>query len=219
MMNQNNLVYNPVAFFGFLNYLNSMYPNSGYNLNNYNIYNANYNMQIMQNWMNMNPLLATVYQNMLNQCNMNMNIPQNQSPPQFVNQNNINNINNANMNNANNMNNMNNANNMNNSNNMSNNTKVYSMPSYDDSPKINIAFTTQKGKKMNIICSYNTKIKELFTEYMQKIGLGPGVIGNDFYFLYNGSKFDQNDNRTVGELGLNSFCTFIVIDTKDIIGA
>ena len=219
MMNQNNLVYNPVAFYGLLNYLNLMYPNSGYNLNNYNIYNANYNMQIMQNWMNMNPLLATVYQNMLNQCNMNMNIPQNQSPPQFVNQNNINNINNANMNNANNMNNMNNANNMNNSNNMSNNTKVYSMPSYDDSPKINIAFTTQKGKKMNIICSYNTKIKELFTEYMQKIGLGPGVIGNDFYFLYNGSKFDQNDNRTVGELGLNSFCTFIVIDTKDIIGA
>ena len=84
---------------------------------------------------------------------------------------------------------------------------------------VKIIIHENKGKKLNMICSHNMKIKDLFVEYVKKLGLGPGIIGNEFYFLHNGLKVSQNDERTVGELGLNSGYNIIVIDTKDIIGA
>ena len=194
MMNPNNLVYNPMAFSMLLNYMNTMFPNMGYNINNYNIYNADYNKMLMINWMSMNPFLATLYQNLLNQININICQPQFPSPSPSP------------------------SNSYNMNSNSNSNTSTYNISPNTESPKINLAFTTQKGKKLNMICSHNMKIKDLFVEYVKKLGLGPGIIGNEFYFLHNGL-VSQNDERTVGELGLNSGYNIIVIDTKDIIGA
>ena len=91
----------------------------------------------------------------------------------------------------------------------------------DMSHKVNITFTTQKGQKMNIVCSVNTKIKDLFIKYISRLGLGPNVMGDSIFFLFNGKKIDKNDNRQINQLGFsfNTGTTILVIDTKDIIGS
>ena len=67
-MNQNN--FDPMTLNMKLNMINVMYPSMGYNTNNYN-FNMNnaYLMNIMNNWMKMNPNLLLMYQNMAIQSN------------------------------------------------------------------------------------------------------------------------------------------------------
>ena len=72
---------------------------------------------------------------------------------------------------------------------------------------------------MNIVCPYNLKIKDLLIKYIEKLGLGPGVMKNSIFFLFNGSKLDINENRTVIEMGMTSGSTVIVLDIKGIIGS
>ena len=197
-MNQGNFQFNPLLFNMMLNQLNLLNPNSGYNINNYNNYDQQYKMNLMFNWMKMNPFLVLLYNSMLNQNN---------------------NFNNNNHNN-------NNMNYMNVSQSGLNQAKVsgggenFDLTSLnDDCPSVNVVFTTQKGKKMNIICPSNMKIKDLFVQYVTRQGLGPGIIGDSFFFLYNGIKLNHKENRTIGELGINSGYNIIVIDIKDIMGS
>ena len=60
--------FDPVTFNMMLNMMNVMYPNMGYNINNYNsnMYNNQALMNKMMNWMNQNPFLQQMYNNMPN---------------------------------------------------------------------------------------------------------------------------------------------------------
>ena len=209
--------FDPMTFNMMLNMMNIMYPNMGYNQNNFNMNNNNQNlMNMMMNWMNMNPNLYQMYQNMMNQNNNNMN--------QFNNNNNYNNNFNDNDNRM---------NILTDSQSSINQAKVtgggilpkniqggnYDVSPYDNSLKTNICFITQKGQKMNIICPYNMKVRDLFIKYVQRLGLGPNVLGDSIFFLFNGSKINKNDNRSVGDLGLVAGSNIIVLDLKGVIGS
>ena len=207
--------FDPMTFNMMLNMMNVMHPNMGYNQNNFNMNNNNQNlMNMMMNWMNMNPILYQMYQNMMNQNNNNMN--------QFNNNNNYNFNDNDNRMNI-----------LTDSQSSINQAKVtgggilpkniqggnYDVSPYDNSLKTNICFTTQKGQKMNIICPYNMKVRDLFIKYVQRLGLGPNVLGDSIFFLFNGSKINKNDNRSVGDLGLVAGSNIIVLDLKGVIGS
>ena len=207
--------FDPMTFNMMLNMMNVMHPNMGYNQNNFNMNNNNQNlMNMMMNWMNMNPILYQMYQNMMNQNNNNMN--------QFNNNNNYNFNDNDNRMNI-----------LTDSQSSINQAKVtgggilpkniqggnYDVSPYDNSLKTNICFTTQKGQKMNIICPYNMKVRDLFIKYVQRLGLGPHVLGDSIFFLFNGSKINKNDNRSVGDLGLVAGSNIIVLDLKGVIGS
>ena len=213
-MNVNN--FNPNQFPIMLNMMNNIYPNMGFNMNNFNNLNNQSLMNTMANWMNMNPFLIQAYNNMI-QMNMNQM-----------------NMNQMNMNQMN-MNQM----NMNQSNNKMNFVKVSNseaksktsifknLPNmnfdasspFDNSPKANIVFNTQKGHTTNLIASYNMKVKDLLLKYVEKLGLGPGVIGDSIFFLFNGKKLKLNEEKTVCECGLHNGGHIVVLDIKEVIGA
>jgi len=218
MFNPNN--FNPMLFNMILHLMNNIYPNMGYNTTNYNMNNPQYNMNLMMNWMNMNPIIFQMYQMMLNQ---------------FINNNNTiinNNKNNNYINNS-----FNNNNKMNLirvseqdlnqakvtgggviSNNIPNNT-IFDISPFDKNIKINIAFTTQKGQKVNVITPVNVRMKDLFVKYITRLGLGPNVLGQSIFFLFNGSKIKVDDNSTVAEIGLVDGSNIIVLDLKGVIGS
>ena len=193
--------FDPITFNMMLNMMNNMYPNQGYNMNNYNSFNNQNLMNFMINWMNANPILFQMYQNM----NQNMN--------QYVNPNN------------------------NNSNKMKfikvspseaqqsvskknmQNMKFDASSPFDNSPKTNIVFNTQKGHTTNIIASYNMKVKDLLLTYVQKLGLGPAVMGDSLFFLFNGNKLKLNEEKTVYDVGLHNGGHIVVLDVKEVIGA
>ena len=200
--------FDPITFNMMLNMMNNMYPNQGYNMNNYNSYNNQNLMNFMINWMNANPILFQMYQNM-NQMNQKMD----QNINQYVNQNN------------------------NNSNKMKfikvspseaqqsvskknmQNMKFDASSPFDNSPKTNIVFNTQKGHTTNIIASYNMKVKDLLLTYVQKLGLGPAVMGDSLFFLFNGNKLKLNEEKTVYDVGLHNGGHIVVLDVKEVIGA
>ena len=213
MNNMNMMNMNPMTFNAMLNMMNQLYPNMGYNMNNFNMYNNQFLYCLMMNWMMMNPSLIQTYNN-LNQNN------------QF----NMNQFNQFNNNNQNKM----GISTISVSKEDLNQAKVtgggvisrnihnmncdFSSPN-DPSPKVNIYFKTQKDQKINIVCPCNLKIKDLLIKYIERIGLGPGVMGSSIFFLFNGGKLDINENRDVTQMGMTSGSTVIVLDIKGIIGS
>ena len=215
MLNNNPNNYNPMMFYMMLNMMNNMNPGMGYNVNNYNINNAQNNMALMMNWMNMYPILFQMYQNTMNNQNFNMN--------QFNNNNNDNSFNNKNISLV-----RVSEQDLNQAKvtgggvlpkKMPNNTTIDLSPPFDTNLKTNIAFTTQKGQKVIIVCPVNMKMKDLFVNYITRLGLGPNVLGDSIFFLFNGSKINKNDTRTVGELGLISGSNIVVLDINGVIGS
>ena len=205
--------FDPMIFNMMLNMMNIIHPNMGYNINNYNINNPQIIINIMRNWINMNPNLLQMYQNF----NLNNN---------NINQNNINNNNNNN----------NKLNRMNfvkvseselekikvNGGALGNSAANFSLDASDpndNSPKINIVFITQKQQKANIVASINMKVKDLLLKYVNRLGLGPNVMNDSLFFLYNGSKIDLNEQKTIFEFGLDTGKTIMVLDIKEVIGA
>ena len=218
MFNNNPNNYNPMMFYMMLNMMNNMNPGMGYNTNNYNINNIQNNMNLMMNWMNMYPILFQMYQSMMNNQYFNMNQNNNYMTKS-------------------------NNNDSFNENKMSlirvseqdlnqakvtgggviskkiiNNTPMDISPNSTDL-KTNIAFTTQKGQKIMVVAPVNMKIKDLFVNYITRLGLGPNVLGDSIFFLFNGAQISKNDNRTVEELGLISGSIIIVLDLKGVIGS
>lgn len=186
-----------------LNMMNVMHPNMGYNLNNYNNYNNQDLMNMMNNWMNQNLFLQQMYNNM-SQNNMNQNFNQN------TNNNNHIQFTNSNTN-------------------QTNQNIGGTMPSniptgtYDPFPnsnnKLNIAFTTQKGQKMIIVIPRDSPVKELLKMYVLRCGLGPAVLNNSIFFVYNGLKINNFEQKSCGEFFNFSGANIVVLDTKNIIGA
>ena len=63
------------------------------------------------------------------------------------------------------------------------------------------------------------KVIDLFIKYVQRLGLGPNVLGDSIFFLFNGCKINKNDNRSVGDLGIVAGSYIIVLDLKGVIGS
>ena len=215
--------FDPMTFNMMLNMMNLMYPNMGYNTNNYNMYNNQFLMNFMMTWMRMNPNLFQMYQNMNQNNNMNQNYNMNQNNnmdnnlSQSFNNNNRNKMSLINVSNE----------ELNQAKvtgggilpkNMPNN-KTYDISPNDNSLKTNIAFKTQKGQTINIVCPYSMKIKDLLVKYVTRLGLGPNVMGDSLFFLFNGSKLNKNDDKTVGDLGLVAGSNIVVLDLKGVIGS
>ena len=100
-----------------------------------------------------------------------------------------------------------------------------SSPNYDDFPgytgkRFNIVFHTPSGVRINIQCPVNVKLKDLFLKFYSRLGLGQDVINsNSIFFLYNGSKLNNDENRTIEKMGINNYSSIIAIDTKNLLGA
>ena len=211
-MNGNN--FNQNQFYMMLNMMNNMYPNMGYNMNNYNNLNNQLLMNQMSNWMNMNPNLMQLYNNMnqmnMNQMNMNkMNMNQMNINQKNSNQNKMNFIKVSPLEAKNRTNVLKNIPNIN----------FDASSPFDNSPKANIVFNTQKGQVTNLIASYNMKVKDLLLTYVTKLGLGPGVMGESLFFLFNGQKLNFKEEKTVFEIGLHNGGHIVVLDKKEVIGA
>ena len=194
--------FDPMTFNMMLNMMNVMHPNMGYNSNNYN-YNMNNSedsMNLMMNWMNMNPLLLQMYNNNMFQNNYNM--PQNY--------NNNNNLNNSNNNQA----------NFNGGTNPNAPSTCYDLSQNSNEPKFNVVFIHQTGKKTMMICPYSLKVKDLLLQYISRMGLNDYVIGKEIFFIYNGLKIDEKEEKSIGKYFFQGMLqTILVVDTKNIIGA
>ena len=88
--------------------------------------------------------------------------------------------------------------------------------------RMNIIFQTPKGHKTTISAPLHVTIHEVLVQYIRKLGLGPAVLYDGFYFLYNGAKLSVKDEKKlvsdlspIGNYNLN----VIVLDTKNLIGA
>ena len=186
-----------------LNMMNNMYPNMGYNPFNYNnnMYSNQALMNMMMNWMCMNPSLFQAYNNMIQNNNVNQ-INNNQNDNNFINSdNNQIQVNGGGINTSN-----------------ITNSSFIPFPNIKE-PRTNVIFNTQKGNKITIAAPNSMKIKDLLVQYVLRLGLGPAVIGDSLFFVYNGLRINQNEQKTVSEFFNLNFGQVVVLDTKDIIGA
>ena len=86
-------------------------------------------------------------------------------------------------------------------------------------PKINLMFETPSGHKTNIACPINIKVYDLLCQYTLKVGLGPNVIGNGIYFLYNGRRLGKSFYNTQVDKVFTVGEKVVVIDAGNLIGA
>ena len=82
----------------------------------------------------------------------------------------------------------------------------------------NIMFITGTGIKTMIIAPLNLPVKDLFKEYIIKMGQDPRVLGKYIYFLYNGLKMKIDEPKTIIQYGLNSSNVIMVVDTSNLLG-
>ena len=62
-------------------------------------------------------------------------------------------------------------------------------------------------------------MKELFKEFVLRIGLTENVIGKDLFFISNGIKVDVNCEETIQQKNIYDGHQILVIDTNNVIGA
>ena len=80
-----------------------------------------------------------------------------------------------------------------------------------------ITFTAGTGIKTNVSAPVNLKVKDLFVEYVKKIGLQSSVLGKKILFLYNGIQIDINESKTISEYGLDkSDSNILVVDKSSL---
>ena len=92
----------------------------------------------------------------------------------------------------------------------------------DGRPKMNIVFTTTKGKKTNMIYSTDTTVDQALGKYLKRMGNEKLYQdkSNQICFLYNGSQMKFGDQRTVENFfGINKNPNIIVNDVFNLIGA
>ena len=83
----------------------------------------------------------------------------------------------------------------------------------------NIVFSTPSGNKTIIKTPVNIKVNDLLYKYMEKIGLGPNLIGNGIYFLYDGRKLKDEDYNILVKNCFQDGAHIIVLDAGNLIGA
>ena len=189
--------------------MNNMYNPMMMNMNNPMMMNMNMNNPMMNMNMN-NPMMMN---NMYNLMMMNMN-----NPMMIMNM--------MNLSNNNVQNNINNSTIIKGKNNpqlgrlpREKTTIQYKANINNNSTKSNLIFSTPAGHRTSITTPNNIKIYDLLCLYMERVGLGPNLIGNGIYFLFNGRKFKEVDyNKLVKDL-FQDRSSLIVIDAGNLIGA
>ena len=210
MMNMNNMN-NPMMNMNMVNMNNINNPMMNMNMMNMNNPMMNMNNPMMNiNMMNMN-------NPMMNMNMMNMNNPMMNMNMMNLYQNNLSNSGKL-------------SNNMDNAPKKQNSklgrlprdksTSYYTIPDNNNN-YFNIIFTTPSGNKTNINAPVNFTLYNLLCKYMEKIGLGPNLICNGIYFLYDGRKLKKEDyNKPISTFFNNTnAATVIVLDAGNLIGA
>ena len=85
-------------------------------------------------------------------------------------------------------------------------------------PKLNLMFETPSGHKTNIVCPLNVKVYDILRQYTAKVGLGPNVIGNGIYFLYNGRRLGKSFYDSQVDQVFTHGEKVVVIDYGNLIG-
>lgn len=62
-------------------------------------------------------------------------------------------------------------------------------------------------------------MKELFKEFVLRIGLTENVIGKNLFFISNGIKIDTNCEETIKQKNIFDGHQILVYDTNNVIGA
>jgi hypothetical protein len=83
--------------------------------------------------------------------------------------------------------------------------------------KKTITFTAATGHKEFINVSSSNKVGEAIKLYLKKIGVGENI--NSLFFLYNGERFNIDDQRTIEEAFPGNIINLYVIDSGATIGA
>ena len=245
--NPNNNMFNMNNNMNFMNNMNAM--NNMNIMNNMNmmnnIFNNNMNNYMMNNNMNMNFMNNM---NMMNNMVNNMNMMNNMFNNNMMNNNNMNMMNNNNMNmmnmnlmnnSMNNMNNMNMNNFMNNSQNNNvginfyqkstepteliqrgNKTKIVeAYPGLQKSDRLNVVMIASSGLRLVMSTPPETPIRVHIRKYLEKLGLGEGVLEKDLVFLINATKIDVNSLDRIDTICHGIQTVITVIDVKNVIAA
>ena len=226
-----------------MNIMNNMFNN---NMNN-NMMNNNMNMNFMNNMNMMNMMNNMFNNNIMNNNNMNMMNNNNMNNMNMMNMNMMNLMNNnMNMMNMNPMNNsMNNMNNMNMNNFMNNSqnnnvginfyqkspepaeliqrgdkTKmVEAYPGLQKSNRLNVVMHASSGLRLVMSTPPETPIRVHIRKYLEKLGLGEGVLEKDLVFLINANKLDVNSLARMDTICQGFQTVILVIDVKNVIAA
>ena len=62
-------------------------------------------------------------------------------------------------------------------------------------------------------------LKNLFKEFIRKIGFDEKILQKDIYFLYRGERMNLNEESNLRKMGLYNNAIILVMDAKGIIGA
>ena len=66
---------------------------------------------------------------------------------------------------------------------------------------------------------FDTKMKDIFKAFIQKVGVHETYLGKYINFLFNGLFININEEKTAYEIGIRSdFCTILVLDTNKLLG-
>ena len=84
---------------------------------------------------------------------------------------------------------------------------------------INITLTATSGLKIVIPAPNNMTFKELFIQYVKKVGIPESVIGTKIVFLFNAEKLDVNSQEPIGKTFKFFNADITVLDQGNIIGA
>ena len=84
---------------------------------------------------------------------------------------------------------------------------------------INITLTATSGLKVVIPAPNNMTFKELFIQYVKKVGIPESVIGTKIVFLFNAEKLDVNSQEPISKSFKHFSADITVLDQGNIIGA
>ena len=83
-----------------------------------------------------------------------------------------------------------------------------------------IVFITPPEYKVILNVPAHKNLGEILLEYIAKVDVGPNLLENGLYFLFNGQKLIKADyNKTPIQIGIKDMSNIIVIDPKSVIGA
>jgi len=85
---------------------------------------------------------------------------------------------------------------------------------------INVCFEISSGQKFSEKALKSMKFKDLCINFITRLGFKKEIIeGKDIIFLFNGTKVDINQNKTLRETGIENYSKILVLDIKGLIGA
>ena len=138
---------------------------------------------------------------MYNMLNMMMN--------QQINNNNNQNMSNQNMINQNNLRGI-----------MPRNRQIISYDPYNNynGEKYNVTFNSSTGFTMNLAVPANTKLKDLFKTFIQRVGLPEYVLGKYINFIYNALYVNPFEEKTLLDYHFYNNSKILVIDVSNLLG-